>query len=127
MRWITPRLGLFAARVRRRLSRKIRPSGQRRSNRRRAARLQRGSYLVNTSCSAAPATPSREHGNTLTEPERTDAYLAGGNVYNDKGIGVVSVPNITPDVETGIGGWKDDRSCACCATASPGTATSWCR
>jgi mono/diheme cytochrome c family protein len=72
------------------------------------ARLQRGSYLVNNVLFCGACHTSREHGNTLIEPERTDAYLGGGNVYDDKGIGVVWVPNITPDVETGIGGWKDD-------------------
>jgi mono/diheme cytochrome c family protein len=72
------------------------------------ARQQRGSYLVNNVLYCGACHTSREQGNTLTEPERTDAYLGGGNVYNDKGIGVVWVPNITPDVETGIGGWKDD-------------------
>ncbi|HXT99782.1 MAG TPA: c-type cytochrome [Polyangia bacterium] len=72
------------------------------------ARLQRGSYLVNNVLFCGACHTSREHGNTLIEPERTDAYLGGGNVYNDKAIGVVWVPNITPDVETGIGAWKDD-------------------
>jgi len=72
------------------------------------ARLQRGSYLVNNVLFCGACHTSREHGNNLTEPERTDAYLGGGSVYTDKGIGTVWVPNITPDVETGIGGWKDD-------------------
>lgn len=71
-------------------------------------RLQRGSYLVNNVLFCGACHTSREHGNNLTEPERTDAYLGGGSVYDDKGIGAVWVPNITPDVETGIGGWKDD-------------------
>jgi mono/diheme cytochrome c family protein len=72
------------------------------------ARLQRGSYLVNNVLFCGACHTSREHGNTLVEPERTDAYLGGGNVYNDKMFGTVWVPNITPDVETGIGSWKDD-------------------
>jgi mono/diheme cytochrome c family protein len=73
-----------------------------------AARLQRGSYLVNNVLFCGACHTSREHGNLLTESERTDAYLGGGNVYDDKGIGVIWIPNITPDVETGIGAWKDD-------------------
>jgi mono/diheme cytochrome c family protein len=73
-----------------------------------AERLQRGSYLVNNVLYCGACHTTREHGNTLTEPERTDAYLGGGNIYDDKAIGVVWVPNITPDVETGIGSWKDD-------------------
>jgi mono/diheme cytochrome c family protein len=72
------------------------------------ARLQRGSYLVNNVLFCGACHTSRENGNTLVEPERKDAYLGGGNVYNDKMFGTVWVPNITPDVETGIGGWKDD-------------------
>jgi mono/diheme cytochrome c family protein len=72
------------------------------------ARLQRGSYLVNNVLYCGACHTSREHGNLLTESERTDAFLGGGNVYDDKGIGVVWIPNITPDVETGIGAWKDD-------------------
>jgi mono/diheme cytochrome c family protein len=72
------------------------------------ARLQRGSYLVNNVLFCGACHTSREHGNNLTEPERTDAYLGGGSIYTDKGIGTVWVPNITPDVETGIGSWKDD-------------------
>jgi mono/diheme cytochrome c family protein len=72
------------------------------------ARLQRGSYLVNNVLFCGACHTSREHGNLLTESERTDAYLGGGNVYDDRGMGVIWIPNITPDVETGIGAWKDD-------------------
>jgi mono/diheme cytochrome c family protein len=72
------------------------------------ARLQRGSYLTNNVLFCGACHTSREHGNNLIEPERTDAFLGGGSVYDDKGIGAVWVPNITPDVETGIGAWKDD-------------------
>jgi mono/diheme cytochrome c family protein len=108
MPWITPRLGLFAALcVVGCHGRYVRPVSDD-PIAAEPARLQRGSYLVNNVLFCGACHTSREQGNTLTEPERTDAYLGGGNVYNDKGIGVVWVPNITPDVETGIGGWKDD-------------------
>ena len=30
-------------------------------------------------------------------------FLGGGNIYHDRGMGVVWVPNITPDRDTGIG------------------------
>ena len=74
-----------------------------------AARQQRGSYLVNNVLFCGACHTSREHGNNLVEPERTEAFLGGANVYNDKAMGAeVWVPNITPDVETGIGSWKDD-------------------
>ena len=89
-------------------------------------RLQRGSYLVNNVLFCGACHTSRERGNLLTESERTETYLGGGNVY-DGGIGVIWIPNIMPDVETGIGAWKDDEICACCATAWRRTAISWFR
>jgi cytochrome c553 len=72
-------------------------------------RLVRGGYLVNqvTACGACHTT--REHGNIASEPERTDAFLGGGNVFVAAGMSEgIWIPNITPDVETGIGGWTDD-------------------
>src|SRR5688572_28614796 len=54
-----------------------------------AARLQRGSYLVNNVLFCGACHTSREHGKTLVEPERTDAFLGGGNLYDDKSIGLV--------------------------------------
>ena len=71
-------------------------------------RLQRGSYLVNQVTFCGACHTAREHGNILTEPERKDAFLGGGNVYADKGFGTLWIPNITPDPDTGIGKWKDD-------------------
>jgi mono/diheme cytochrome c family protein len=73
-----------------------------------ADRLQRGSYLVNQLLACGACHTSRATGNLLTEPERPDAYLGGGNVYVGKGLGTLWIPNITPDPETGIGRWKDD-------------------
>lgn len=67
-----------------------------------------GSYLVNTVMSCGACHTTRENGSILTEPERTDAYLGGGNIFEDKGFGKLWVPNITPDPETGIGSWTDD-------------------
>ena len=71
-------------------------------------RLQRGSYLVNQVLACGTCHTGRQSGNILIEPERTDAYLGGGNVYADRGLGTLWIPNITPDPETGIGRWKDD-------------------
>lgn len=71
-------------------------------------RLQRGSYLVNQVLACGTCHTGRQSGNILTEPERPDAYLGGGNVYADRGLGTLWIPNITPDPETGIGRWKDD-------------------
>jgi mono/diheme cytochrome c family protein len=71
-------------------------------------RLQRGSYLVNQVMSCGGCHTARAGGNILLEPERTDAFLGGGNVFVDKGLGTVWIPNLTPDPETGLGRWKDD-------------------
>jgi mono/diheme cytochrome c family protein len=71
-------------------------------------RLARGSYLVNQVLACGACHTSRAHGEPMVEPERTDAYLGGGNLYTQKGFGTLWVPNISADVETGIGRWKDD-------------------
>jgi mono/diheme cytochrome c family protein len=44
----------------------------------------------------------------LTDPERPDIFLGGGNQHVAKGMGKLWVPNITADPDTGIGRWKDD-------------------
>ena len=72
-----------------------------------AERLQRGQYLVNQVMACGACHTSRATGNPLMEGEQTDLFLAGGNSYSDR-AGTTYVPNITPDVETGIGGWTDD-------------------
>jgi len=71
-------------------------------------RLQRGSYLVNQVMLCPACHTSRANGNILIEPERTDAYLGGGNTYADKGLGTLWIPNLTPDPDTGLGRWTDD-------------------
>lgn len=74
-----------------------------------SARLVRGGYLVNQVCACGACHTSRENGDIATEPERTDAFLGGGNLYVAAGLSDgVWIPNITPDEETGIGGWSDD-------------------
>jgi mono/diheme cytochrome c family protein len=68
----------------------------------------RGNYLVNSvaSCGACH-TPRLGH--TWLGGERTDAFLAGGSVFNDVDEGfLVVAPNISQDKETGIGTWTDD-------------------
>jgi mono/diheme cytochrome c family protein len=71
-------------------------------------RLQRGAYLVNQVMLCPACHTARAGGNILLEPERTDAFLGGGNVYVDKGLGTLWIPNLTPDPETGLGNWKDE-------------------
>jgi cytochrome c553 len=70
-------------------------------------RLARGSYLVNQVLACGACHTSRENGDILTEPERTDAFMGGGNRYVD-GMGAIWIPNISADPDTGIGRWKDD-------------------
>jgi mono/diheme cytochrome c family protein len=70
--------------------------------------LARGNYLVNsvTSCGACH-TP--RVGSTWLGGERTDAFLAGGGVMEDREEGFrLVIPNISQDKETGIGAWTDD-------------------
>ncbi|HYV66181.1 MAG TPA: nucleotide disphospho-sugar-binding domain-containing protein, partial [Myxococcales bacterium] len=71
-------------------------------------RLARGSYLVNQVSSCGVCHTPRVGSNWLGG-ERADAFLAGGSVFDVREEGFrVAVPNITQDVETGIGGWTDD-------------------
>jgi hypothetical protein len=57
------------------------------------------------SCGACHTT---HEGNFAITGERADMYLAGNYVdWPSEGF-KFWIPNITPDVETGIGGWSDD-------------------
>jgi mono/diheme cytochrome c family protein len=72
-------------------------------------RLARGSYIVNQNASCGACHTTRE-GGSIFGGERTDMFLAGGSLITEKELGATLViPNITPDVETGIGGWSDDQ------------------
>jgi mono/diheme cytochrome c family protein len=71
-------------------------------------RIERGSYLVNSVMSCGACHTPRV-GATWLGGERADAYLAGGTLFDDPDMGFkMSIPNITPDPETGIGKWSDD-------------------
>ena len=72
------------------------------------ARLERGAYLVNQVMLCPACHTTRANGNIHLEPERTDAFLGGGNIYVDKALGTLWIPNLTPDPETGLGTWRDD-------------------
>src|ERR1700690_3544489 len=61
-------------------------------------RLQRGGYLVNQVMSCGGCHTSRTTGNILLEPERADAFLGGGNLFQAKGLGLLWIPNLTSDV-----------------------------
>jgi mono/diheme cytochrome c family protein len=70
--------------------------------------LERGNYLVNAVTGCGVCHTPRLGGGWLAG-ERTDAFLAGGSVFNDPDAGFrVVAPNISQDRETGIGGWTDD-------------------
>jgi mono/diheme cytochrome c family protein len=72
-------------------------------------RVARGSYIVNQNASCGACHTTREGGSILAG-ERTDMFLAGGNVFHEQEMNATLVlPNITQDVETGIGGWSDDQ------------------
>jgi mono/diheme cytochrome c family protein len=72
-------------------------------------RIARGNYLVNSVMACGVCHTPRVQG-TWLGGERADAYLAGGTMFDDPEQGFkVSIPNITPDPETGIGAWTDDQ------------------
>jgi mono/diheme cytochrome c family protein len=72
-------------------------------------RLLRGGYLVNQVCGCGGCHTTREHGSIAAEPERTDGFLGGGNLFVAHGLSDgIWIPNLTPDVETGVGAWSDD-------------------
>lgn len=69
-------------------------------------RLERGKYLVNTIAGCTTCHASRENAD-VTKPEDEDNPLSGGLYFRDL-LGTW-VPNLTSDVETGLGGWTDDQ------------------
>jgi mono/diheme cytochrome c family protein len=70
-------------------------------------RLARGSYLVNQAMACGACHTPRQ-GGTLLGGERPDRVLAGTTLELRPGGIKVWAPNLTPDVETGLGGWSDD-------------------
>lgn len=72
-------------------------------------RLIRGGYLVNQVCACGACHTTRENGSIASEPERTDGFLGGGNTFVARGMSEgIWIPNITPELETGVGAWSDD-------------------
>jgi mono/diheme cytochrome c family protein len=70
-------------------------------------RIARGGYLVNQGMSCGACHTTRA-GGTMLGGERTDMYLAG-NGFELPSLGFrFWIPNLTSDVETGLGGWSDD-------------------
>lgn len=69
-------------------------------------RLARGQYLVNTIGACGGCHTGRKGGSML-EPEDMDRHLGGGAWLEDGAVGLW-MPNLSSDVETGLGGWSDD-------------------
>ena len=66
--------------------------------------LERGTYLMHTVVACGNChTPKGPSGRAIADKE-----LAGGDVFDAPIFHAVS-PNITPDKETGIGGWTDEQ------------------
>jgi len=65
--------------------------------------LQRGSYLVNTIMACGNCHSPRDANGRII----ADMALSGGLSFDTPAF-VATAPNITPDVETGIGSWSDD-------------------
>lgn len=67
-------------------------------------RVAYGEYMVNASLCADCHTPIDEQGAPL--PGRD---FAGGMVFSPNGVGLVRSANLTPDADTGIGGWTEQQ------------------
>ena len=64
---------------------------------------ERGAYLVETIAACGNCHTPRDAGGRPIVGEA----LSGGFDFDDPGVGHVVGPNITPDAETGIGGWSE--------------------
>ena len=71
------------------------------------ARLERGRYLVNSVMGCLGCHSEPDLGSPTRAP-KAGREGAGQVAGNDPTVGVVAMPNITPDKETGIGNWTDD-------------------
>jgi len=71
------------------------------------ARMERGAYLVNQAMACGVCHTPRDGSSPLAR-ERADRLLAGRAVRWPRSGDALWVPNLTPDVETGLGAWSDD-------------------
>ncbi len=70
--------------------------------------VQFGKYLVfNLECFTCHSADYKT--DNWEEPELSKGYLGGGNKPLDRAGKVIITQNLTPDNETGIGGWTEDR------------------
>ena len=85
------------------------PSGAAKAD---AAEIARGRYLVQIAGCGDCHTP----GHLLGSPDM-GRFLGGSDVgFEVPGIGIVYGPNLTPDAETGLGGWSADQIVAAIRT-----------
>src|SRR5512143_1873882 len=68
-----------------------------------------GRYLVNSRLLCYGCHSRDFATNDALRPERSPGYLGGGNAMPDIGGKLVYTANLTPDHETGIGGWTADQ------------------
>jgi mono/diheme cytochrome c family protein len=70
--------------------------------------VQFGQYLVyNLECFSCHSADYKS--DNWEEPEKSKGYLGGGNKPLDREGRVMLTPNLTPDKETGIGNWTEQR------------------
>jgi len=72
------------------------------------ARLARGEYIVDHLASCGACHTQRKSGLAFDAERADGGYLAGGNVLSDASF-ALWVPNLTGDLETGLGKWTDDQ------------------
>lgn len=70
------------------------------------ARRERGRYLANGILQCALCHSDRDWGQPGAPPVQSRAMA--GHVWKDEGATRLVAPNLTSDVETGVGGWSDD-------------------
>jgi mono/diheme cytochrome c family protein len=68
-----------------------------------------GRYLVDSRLECFGCHSADFKTNDDLHPERSPGYLAGGNPMPDPAGKIVYTANLTPDVETGIGGWTEQQ------------------
>ena len=85
------------------------------------SQIDRGKYLVVVAGCNDCHTPGFFFG----KPDMA-RYLGGSDVgFEIPGLGVFNGRNITPDKETGIGGWTDEQIAAAITTGKRPTAANW--
>lgn len=72
-------------------------------------RVAYGRYLVTAKLTCFTCHSADSGGGDREQPEKTKGYMGGGHKMHDREGRTVYSANLTPDVETGIGGWTEDQ------------------